>query len=58
MFTVPLLAVGIICVAPAFGFWYRAQILEVHQDEDEYDIKLVDYGGYLRLRGSALKQIR
>jgi len=45
-------------VAPAFGFWYRAQIVEVHEEEDEYDIKLVDYGGYLRLRGSALKQIR
>jgi len=38
--------------------WCRAQVVQSFPDTDEYDLKLVDYGGYLRLPGTSLRQIR
>lgn len=49
---------GVICAAPMLNGWYRAQIMAVHDDCDECDIKYVDYGGYSRVSSSLLKQIR
>lgn len=47
---------GTICVAPTENNWYRAQILAV--DDETSVVKLVDFGGYLNVDNSQLKQIR
>jgi len=49
---------GVICSAPVFNDWCRAQVVQSYLDTDEYDLKLVDYGGYLHLPGTSLRQIR
>lgn len=51
-------AVGIICVAPTMGGWFRAQVVSADPDSEVYEVKFVDYGGYLSLEHSALRQIR
>ena len=38
--------------------WYRAQVVAVMEESEECDIKFVDYGGYMRVMDSTLKQIR
>lgn len=53
-----VVAAGVICAAPVFNDWCRAQVVESYLDTDEYDVKLVDYGGYLHLAGTSLRQIR
>lgn len=50
--------VGVICVAPVMDGWYRAQVTAVYDDNDECDVKFVDYGGFSRLSGTDLRQIR
>lgn len=50
--------VNSICVAPTMDGWYRAQVVAVHAETDTCDIKFVDYGGYLTLNSSVLRQIR
>jgi A-kinase anchor protein 1 len=50
--------VNAICVAPTVDGWYRAQVVAVDTETDSCDIKFVDYGGYLTLSSSALRQIR
>lgn len=52
------LEVGVICAAPMLNGWYRAQISAVCEETDECDIKYVDYGGFSRVQGSLLRQIR
>ena len=52
------ISVGVICAAPIYNGWYRAQVVVSHVDCDEYDIKFVDYGGYVRMQGCQLRQIR
>lgn len=52
------LEVGVICAAPMLNGWYRAQISAVCEETDECDIKYVDYGGFCRVQGSLLRQIR
>ena len=52
------IAAGVICAAPVFNDWCRAQVVQPYHDTDEYDLKLVDYGGYLHLPGTSLRQIR
>ncbi|XP_069136487.1 A-kinase anchor protein 1, mitochondrial-like isoform X1 [Argopecten irradians] len=52
------LEVGVICSAPMLNGWYRAQITAVYDDTDECDIKYVDYGGFSRVPGCTLRQIR
>jgi len=51
-------AAGVICAAPVLNDWCRAQVVQPYADSDEYDLKLVDYGGYVHLPGSSLRQIR
>lgn len=53
-----LCVVGVICAAPIGEDWYRAQVVQTYPDCDEYDVKLVDYGGYIHVLGSSLRQIR
>lgn len=50
--------VSSICVAPAVGAWYRAQVVSVDEEADTCDIKFVDYGGYSTVNSSVLRQIR
>ena len=52
------LEVGVICSAPIMDGWYRAQVTAVYEGPDECDIKYVDYGGFSRVPGSVLRQIR
>lgn len=49
---------GVICAAPVMDGWYRAQVVEVSQETDEIDVRFLDYGGYARIEGYALRQIR
>lgn len=53
-----LISVSSICVAPAVGAWYRAQVVLVDEETDTCDIKFVDYGGYSTVNSSVLRQIR
>lgn len=53
-----MIVVGVICAAPMLNGWYRAQISAVCEETDECDIKYVDYGGFSRVQGSLLRQIR
>lgn len=52
------IVVGVICSAPIMDGWYRAQVTAVYEGPDECDIKYVDYGGFSRVPGSVLRQIR
>ncbi|XP_064460533.1 A-kinase anchor protein 1, mitochondrial-like isoform X1 [Ornithodoros turicata] len=49
---------GIICAAQVMGGWFRALVVGVSEDGEECDVKFVDYGGYLHLSTSYLRQIR
>lgn len=49
---------GVICVVESEGFWYRAMIMSLEDENGEAQIKFVDYGGYATMPVSALKQIR
>lgn len=49
---------GIICAAEVMGGWFRALVVSVSEDGEECDVKFVDYGGYLHLSSSYLRQIR
>ncbi|XP_047110307.1 A-kinase anchor protein 1, mitochondrial-like [Schistocerca piceifrons] len=49
---------GVICAAPTMGGWYRAQIVSVEPETNVCEVKFVDYGGYLSLEHTALRQIR
>jgi len=60
-------AAGVVCAAPSQGSWYRAEVIDVRTaapeeglstEEVVCDIKFVDYGGYMTLPASALRQIR
>lgn len=50
--------VDAICAAPTMGGWYRAQIISVDEKSHTCDIKFLDYGGYLTIDASSLRQIR
>lgn len=50
--------VGSICVAPAMGGWYRAQVVAVGEETEACEMKFVDYGGYSTVNSSVLRQIR
>ncbi|CAN7985190.1 unnamed protein product [Ixodes hexagonus] len=49
---------GIICAAQVCGGWFRALVVGTTEDGEECDIKFLDYGGYMRLATSLLRQIR
>jgi len=60
-------AAGVVCAAPSQGSWYRTEVIDVRTASTEdgltaeevvCDIKFVDYGGYMTLPASALRQIR
>lgn len=48
---------GVLCAAPVHSGWYRAEVTSY--PEGEYcDVKFVDYGGYMTILKSSLRQIR
>lgn len=47
-----------ICAAPAMGGWYRAQIIDVNEDNKTVDVRFLDYGGFLTLETPDLRKIR
>lgn len=49
---------GVLCAAPVHSGWYRAQIVSLDPANDICDVKFVDYGGYMTLPISLLRQIR
>ncbi|XP_076364473.1 uncharacterized protein LOC143253871 [Tachypleus tridentatus] len=49
---------SVVCAASMMGGWFRAQIMYVHENMEDCDIKFVDYGGYSRVPVSSLRQIR
>ncbi|XP_034252365.1 A-kinase anchor protein 1, mitochondrial isoform X2 [Thrips palmi] len=49
---------GNICVAPAVDGWYRAQVVSTNEESQTSEIKFVDYGGYMPVGNSVLRQIR
>ncbi|KAL1414619.1 hypothetical protein MTO96_007292 [Rhipicephalus appendiculatus] len=49
---------GIICAAHVWNGWYRALVVGPSEDSDECDVKFLDYGGYMTLSTSLLRQIR
>ncbi|KAK3913942.1 A-kinase anchor protein 1, mitochondrial [Frankliniella fusca] len=49
---------GNICVAPAVDGWYRAQVVSSNEDSQTSEIKFVDYGGYMAVNNTVLRQIR
>ncbi|XP_059187028.1 A kinase (PRKA) anchor protein 1b [Centropristis striata] len=51
--------VGVICAAPAVeGAWWRAQVITFYKENNEVEIRYVDYGGYDRVKIDSLRQIR
>lgn len=48
----------VVCVAPASGGWYRAQILSVDEEANTSDVRFMDYGCFLTVDNSLLRQIR
>jgi len=48
----------VVCVAPAQGGWYRAQIISVDEESNSSLVRFMDYGGYLTVDNSLLRQIR
>ena len=53
-----IFSVGVLCAAPLFNSWFRAQVVSVFEETDECDIRYVDYGGYAKVSCSTLRQIR
>ncbi|BFZ04578.1 hypothetical protein BsWGS_07617 [Bradybaena similaris] len=49
---------GVICVCESEGYWYRAMIMSPIDENGEVQLKFVDYGGYITLPVTSLKQIR
>ncbi|XP_062870400.1 A-kinase anchor protein 1, mitochondrial [Trichomycterus rosablanca] len=55
----PLVEAGVLCATPsADGGWWRAQIIQHYTDSNTVQIRYVDYGGYMTVNLSSLRQIR
>lgn len=53
------LTAGVLCAAPSpDGAWWRAQVIQHYKDSNLVQIRYVDYGGYVTVNLSSLKQIR
>lgn len=47
-----------ICAAPTVNNWYRTQVISTDEENDKSVVKLVDFGGFMDISNSLLKQIR
>jgi A-kinase anchor protein 1 len=49
---------GVVCIAPTANGWFRSITLHYEEEDDTVIVRLADYGGFLRLPRSELRQIR
>ncbi|XP_046716410.1 A-kinase anchor protein 1, mitochondrial [Silurus meridionalis] len=50
---------GVLCAAPSpDGAWWRAQVIQHYKDSNTVQIRYVDYGGYVTVNLTSVKQIR
>ncbi|XP_062138133.1 A-kinase anchor protein 1, mitochondrial [Drosophila sulfurigaster albostrigata] len=57
--TLPSIEISAVCVIPVNGVWYRVQICDIdEEDEERCLVKFLDFGGYMNVSFSALRQIR
>ncbi|XP_077294459.1 A-kinase anchor protein spoonbill [Arctopsyche grandis] len=49
---------GMICAAPTANNWYRTQVIMTNTENDTSLVKLVDFGGFMDISNTLLKQIR
>ncbi|XP_016983421.1 A-kinase anchor protein 1, mitochondrial [Drosophila rhopaloa] len=55
----PSLEISAVCVIPINGVWYRVQIVDTDaEDEERCLVKFLDFGGYMNVEFSTLRQIR
>ncbi|XP_064554887.1 A-kinase anchor protein 1, mitochondrial [Drosophila montana] len=55
----PGIEISAVCVMPINGFWYRVQICDSDADDEERClVKFLDFGGYMNVSFSELRQIR
>lgn len=55
----PSLEISAVCVIPINGVWYRVQIVDVDpEDEERCVVRFLDFGGYMNVGFSLLRQIR
>lgn len=53
------LTAGVLCAALSLdGAWWRAQVIQHYKDSNMVQIRYVDYGGYVTVNLTSLKQIR
>ncbi|XP_030382079.1 A-kinase anchor protein 1, mitochondrial [Scaptodrosophila lebanonensis] len=55
----PSIEISAVCVMPVNGVWYRVQIVDIDsEDEERCVVKFLDFGGYMNVNFSELRQIR
>lgn len=55
----PGIEISAVCVMPINGFWYRVQICDSDADDEQRClVKFLDFGGYMNVSFSELRQIR
>ncbi|XP_018330991.1 A-kinase anchor protein 1, mitochondrial isoform X2 [Agrilus planipennis] len=47
-----------VCIAQSLGAWYRALVLSTDLENEVSYVKFLDYGGYVNIPNSELRQIR
>ncbi|KAH8244874.1 hypothetical protein KR032_001776, partial [Drosophila birchii] len=55
----PSLEISAVCVIPINGVWYRVQIVDTDAEDEEHClVRFLDFGGYMNVSFSSLRQIR
>ncbi|BFG02532.1 A-kinase anchor protein 1 mitochondrial [Drosophila madeirensis] len=55
----PGIEISAVCVLPVNGIWYRVQIVDLDdEDEERCVVKFLDFGGYMNVNLCVLRQIR
>ncbi|KAH8276637.1 hypothetical protein KR044_000616, partial [Drosophila immigrans] len=55
----PNIEISAVCVMPINGVWYRVQIVDIdEEDEERCLVKFLDFGGYMNVSFDVLRQIR
>ncbi|XP_017064188.1 A-kinase anchor protein 1, mitochondrial [Drosophila eugracilis] len=55
----PSMEISAVCVIPINGVWYRVQIVDTDPDDEERClVKFLDFGGFMNVGFSTLRQIR
>lgn len=55
----PGIEISAVCVMPINGIWYRVQIVDIdNEDEERCLVNFLDFGGYMNVSFNVLRQIR